>query len=113
MCAGAQVRTMTDESQDHDQREMGVDFGPLSEELDEHDYPTTTEELVAEYGDHELEYEGGSERFRDVLGPQGDQTFEDAEEVRQSVYNMVGVEAVGRARYSDRGDDSAEDDESI
>ncbi len=113
MGSDAQVNTMTDESQDHDEREMGVDFGPLSEELDEHEYPTTTEQLVEEYGDHELEYEGGAERFGDVLGPQGDQTFEDAEEVRQAVYNMVGVEAVGRARYSDRGDDESEDQESL
>lgn len=104
---------MTDESQDHDQREMGVDFGPLSDELDAHDYPVTSDELVEEYGDYELDYPGGSERFRDVLGPQGDQTFEDAEEVRQAVYNMVGTEAVGRPRYSDRGDSTTGDDESI
>lgn len=104
---------MTDERQDHDEREMGVDFGELADELDEHDYPVTSEELVEEYGDYELEYEGGSETFRDVLGPMGEQTFEDAEGVHQAVYNMVGVEAVGRARYSDRGDDSSESEESI
>lgn len=104
---------MTDESQDHDEREMGVEFGPLADELDEHDYPATTEELIEAYGDRELEYPDGSERFRDLLGPQGDQTFEDGEEVRQAVFNMVGTEAVGRARYSDRGDSHTDDQESV
>lgn len=104
---------MSDERQDHDEREMGVDFGPLSDELDEHDYPVTGDELVAEYGDYELDLPGGAERFGEVLGPMGEQTFQDAEGVRQAVYNMVGVEAVGRPRYSDRGDSHTDDDESV
>lgn len=105
--------TMVDENKDHDQREMGIDFGALSAELDEHAYPTTADELIEEYGGHELEYPGGSESFREVLGPMGDQTFQDAEGVHQAIYNMVGTEAVGRQRYSDRGDSHTDDDESV
>lgn len=104
---------MTDESQDHDDREMGVDFGPLADDLDEHDYPATTAELVDAYGDHELEYSDGSERFQNLIEPLGEQTFEDSEEVRQAVFNMVGTEAVGRARYSDRGDSNTDNQESL
>lgn len=104
---------MADERNDHEQREMGVDFGPLADELDEHDYPVTSEELVEEYGDHELEYPGGSERLEEVLGPLGEETFEDAEEARQAIFNMVGTEAVGRARYSDRGDSHTDSQDSV
>lgn len=104
---------MADEHTDHEEREMGVDFGSLAEDLDEHDYPATTDELIDAYGEHELEYPGGVERFEDVLGPQEDTTFENAEDVRQAVFTMVGSEAVGREGYSDRGDSDTEDDESI
>lgn len=97
---------MADDSEHHEEREMGVEFGPLSDELDEHEYPTTTDELLSEYGEYELDLPGGSQRFEELLGPLGDQEFQDAEEVRQSVFNMVGTEAVGRDRYSDRGDDA-------
>lgn len=104
---------MADESNDHDEREMGIEFGPLADALDEHDFPATTEELIEAYGDHELEYPDGSEPFEDLIGPLGEQTFEDGEEVRQAVFNMVGTEAVGRARYSDRGDSHTDDQESV
>jgi len=97
-----------------DSRELGVEFGALAEDLDDHEYPTTVEELVDEYGDRELELPGGEESFRDVLGPyteEPDQQFNDAGEVRQAILNMVGTEAVGQPRYSDRGiedDDTSE-----
>ncbi len=97
-----------------DSRELGVEFGGLDEKLKQHEYPTTVEELVDEYGDHELELPGGQESFGEALEPysaEPDQQFNDADEVRQAVLNMVGDEAVGRPRYSDRGvEDDAEDE---
>jgi hypothetical protein len=95
-------------------REQGVDFGRLADELETREYPATREELLAEYGDYELEMAGGSETLRDVLGPQeesGDEErrYESAEAVRQAVYNMVGSEAVGREDYSDRGGSLADE----
>ncbi|WP_458190383.1 DUF5789 family protein [Haladaptatus sp. NG-WS-4] len=83
-------------------REMGVELGELSDELDSHDYPASADELVEEYGDYEIEYENGSETLEEVLGPMND-TFEDADGVRQSIMTMVDSGAVGRQRYSDRG----------
>lgn len=75
------------------------------------DYPATRDELIAEYGDHELDTGGGSQSFATVLERFGDEVgddqthqFESAEEVRQAVFNLIGSEAVGRQEYSDRGD---------
>ncbi|WP_227355632.1 DUF5789 family protein [Haladaptatus salinisoli] len=83
-------------------REMGVELGELGDKLDNHDYPASTDELVEEYGDYEIEYENGSETLEEVLGPLND-TFEGPDGARQAILNMVDSGAVGRQRYSDRG----------
>ena len=104
--AGDKAETDTDDAS----REQGIEFGHLYQALEDHDYPATRDELVAEYGDHELDTGGGSESFATVLKQLGDETgddqtyqFESAEEVRQAVFNLIGSEAVGRQEYSDRG----------
>lgn len=96
-------------------REMGVDIGPLADELEAHSYPATTDELVSEYGDHEIEMSGSTRTLQDVLGGEefADQEYQSAEDVRQMILNMVGDEAVGRTEYSDRGTDIDEDDETL
>lgn len=100
---------MTTDDTDDDSREQGVELGPLADELETHSYPATTAELVAEYGHHEIELSDGTKSFDEVLDGI-DETYEDAEEVRQMLYTMVGSDAVGREGYSDRGG-IAEDDE--
>ncbi|WP_129114535.1 DUF5789 family protein [Halegenticoccus tardaugens] len=93
-------------SDEEDSREQGIEFGDLEEKLDDHEYPATAEELVDEYGDHELELPSGARTFGEILEPYQEESgeeFERAEEVRQAVFNMVGSEAVGREGYSDRG----------
>ncbi len=54
---------------------------------------------------------GGSQRLEAVLGllEEDDQEFQNAEEARQMIYNLVGTEAVGRENYSDRGGDTPEE----
>ncbi len=91
---------------------MGVEFGELSEKLDEHDYPADVDELVSEYGEYEIGYPNGSETFEEVIGPLNE-TYESPDDVRQSILNMADSEAVGRQRYSDLGRDrtaAAEED---
>jgi len=103
-----------DAEENADSRELGVEFGDLAEDLEAHEYPTTVDELVDQYGDRELELPGGDERFEEVLEPytqEPEQQFTDPGEVRQAVLNMVGSDAVGQPRYSDRGiedDDTSE-----
>lgn len=90
-------------------REVGVEFGELAARLDDHEYPATARELSEAYGEYELQYSGGSETFSATFGSLAD-TFESADEVRQSVLNGVGQTAVGRKAYTDRGGFASETD---
>ncbi|CAI48451.2 uncharacterized protein NP_0720A [Natronomonas pharaonis DSM 2160] len=74
----------------------------VEERIDAHSYPATTEELVEEYGDLELELPNGEETFGDALGRLGETTFEDAEDARLAAYSAVSSNAIGRQNYSDR-----------
>jgi len=85
-----------------DDREMGVDFGDLERELEHHDYPADTEELVDAYGDETLTFSDGEATFRELVEPMGDQEFDGERDVRQALLTMVGDEAIGRKNYSDR-----------
>ena len=85
-----------------DDRESGIDFGDLDEDLETESYPLTTDELLAEYGDRKVSYADGSESVAELLGPLND-TYDSVEQVRQAIFNMVSEGAEGRENYSDRG----------
>lgn len=91
------------ESSGENTRESGVDLGSLDDALQAHSYPSSTDELLESFGDYEIDLPDGSETFSQVIGPMGDDTFDDPESVRQAIFNMVGAQAVGRKGYSDRG----------
>ena len=99
--AGEIANTEEDESVES-HREVGVEFGELAARLDDHEYPATAEELSEAYGEYEIRYADGSEAFSTTFGSLTD-TFESADEVRQSVLNGVGQSAIGRKAYTDRG----------
>ena len=88
-----------------DSRELGVEIGPLASELESHDYPTTSDELVDEYGDYEVEFSDGTETVASILGTlEGvEERYESPDEVRQTILNLVQSGAVGREEYTDRG----------
>ncbi len=96
------------ENDDHgqDDREQGIDFGEVDDAIDAASYPLTLDELLADHGDAELAMGDETTTLREVLGPLGEDEYESAEEVRQAVFNMVDREAVGRQRYTDRGEAS-------
>lgn len=117
---------ISDSDVSEDTREQGIEFGQLQAELDEHDYPASGDELVAEYGEFELELPGGSTTVGEVLGKRhsedgtdGDIQYESPEDVHRSIHIMVGSDAVGREDYTDRGgsqqvaDGETDDQESI
>lgn len=95
---------------DDDSREQGIEFGALAEELEEETYPVSHAELLERYGDRELELASGRTAVEEVLRPEQETDYEDAESVRQAIFNMVGDQAVGREGYSDRGGRSADVD---
>jgi len=104
-------------------RRQGVDLGELEDDLEAHEYPASTKDLVQEYGDELVELENGTRRFSVILAPylhdHGDdegEMFESAEAVQNATMNLVGSDAVGREHYSDRGDEREgrdREDESI
>ncbi len=74
----------------------------IDERIETHTYPATSAELIAAYGDVELELPNGVETFGDALGRLGQTTFETAEDARLSMYSAVSKNAIGRENYSDR-----------
>ena len=86
-----------------DDRDMGIDFHGLGEELENEEYPLTKEELLSKYGEWELDHAGGTDTVEELLAPLGHEEFDGQDAVHQAILNMVGSEAEGRPRYSDRG----------
>jgi hypothetical protein len=77
-------------------------FTNVDEKIDTHSYPATSEELITEYGELEIEMPNGDETLGDALGRLGETTFEDAEDARLATYSAVSKDAIGRQNYSDR-----------
>jgi hypothetical protein len=65
-------------------------------------YPTTSDEVAASHGDHELRLADGTERLGDVLARLGEETYETPADLRNALRCGVSHEAVGRRYYSDR-----------
>lgn len=77
-------------------------FHGTGDMIDALDFPTTTDEIIAEHGDHELELQRGTEQVGEVLDRLATEEFDTPEEVRLSVRSAVGHKAIGRRFYSDR-----------
>ena len=77
----------------HEDRAMSGDpggrLGDLDEALETHDYPTTTDELVAAYGDYEIETQGGTESLEEVLASTDNQTYDSADDVRSRILGLI------------------------
>ncbi|MCU4801617.1 hypothetical protein OB920_14655 [Halobacteria archaeon HArc-gm2] len=86
-----------------DNRDMGIEFGDLQEDLEQESYPISKAELLEKYGDRTVTHSGGESTVEEVLGPLGREEFEGQDQIHQSILNMVGDEAEGREEYSDRG----------
>jgi hypothetical protein len=64
-------------------------LGALDEALETHDYPTTTDELIAAYGDYEVETQGGSKSITEVLAPIDNETYDSAVDVRNRIQGLI------------------------
>ncbi|WP_336326104.1 DUF5789 family protein [Halovenus sp. HT40] len=67
-----------------------------------HTFPSTTEELIEEYGEMELELPNGQNTLADVLSRLPETEYESSEEALEAAYGVLGEEAIGRKGYSDR-----------
>src|SRR5699024_8540477 len=61
------IRTMA--NTDDETRQQGVEFGEFGEKMRSLDYPIDNDELLAEYGDAELELPSGTETLDEILAP--------------------------------------------
>ena len=59
-------------------REQGIEFGTLTQRLDEYTYPVSSSDLVEADGDHELELSNGTQRLETLFEPLQDERFESA-----------------------------------
>lgn len=83
-------------------RELGVEFGPLARDLEDHQYPTTSDELVEQYGDAVLDLPNGEQRLRELFELVPEERLDSAADARAAIFNTVGDSAIGRKGYSDR-----------
>lgn len=65
-------------------------------------FPMTTDELIEEYGEMELELPNGNNNLGDVLSRLPEEEYDSPAEAMEAAYGMLGEEAIGRKGYSDR-----------
>ena len=56
--------------------------------LADEEYPLTADELRAEYPDHEVRTDDGTERLEDLLAPAEGETFDSPAEVRERLHDL-------------------------
>lgn len=69
-----------------DTREL---LGDLTDALDTHDYPTSSDELVDAYGNYEIEMQAGTKSLREVLTTTEDRTYTSADDVRKQIMRLI------------------------
>ncbi|QRV16863.1 DUF5789 family protein [Haloterrigena salifodinae] len=90
-----------------------LEIGAVNRLFEETTFPMTTEEVLTEFADVEIAYPRRSEPLRVILETSGHETYETADELELAILNGVRRDAVGRPRYSDRGDSPHETDEQM
>lgn len=69
--------------------EADGELGELDSALEEHDYPATTDDVIAAYGDREVETQDGRESVEDVLAPIDDERYDSPEDVRNRILGLI------------------------
>ncbi|MFD1512836.1 DUF5789 family protein [Halomarina rubra] len=64
-------------------------LGDLDEALENHAYPSTTNELVERYGGYDVETQNGEASLEEVFASTDDQTYYSADDVRSRVLGLI------------------------
>lgn len=84
-------------------RLRSLEMDRISELFDTDAFPTTTDEVLEEFGDVVIDYPGGgSEPLGEILRTSGKEEYGTTDDLQLAVLNGVQRDAVGRPRYSDR-----------
>ncbi|RRJ31546.1 DUF5789 family protein [Halocatena pleomorpha] len=96
----------------HSDQETGtvrsLEMRDVNELFENTTFPTTTEDILREFGSVEVEYPRGSDPLRAILERSGHETYTSRNALATAILNGVRRDAVGRPRYSDRGDERNE-----
>ena len=96
---------------DTDDEVRSIEVGAVSQLFGDTTFPLTTDEVLAEFADVEISYPHQSDTLETVLETSGHETYESRNELELAILNGVRRDAVGRPRYSDRGDSPHDTDE--
>ncbi|GAB3667060.1 DUF5789 family protein [Halopiger thermotolerans] len=88
-----------------------LEIGSVADLFTDATFPMTTDEVLEEYADVEITYPRESDTLRTILETSGHETYESRNELELAILNGVRRDAVGRPRYSDRGDSPHDTDE--
>ncbi len=75
---------------------------PATTRFEHHSFPTTTGDLIAAYGDIELDLPNGTVTLGEVLGRLPNERLQSAEEAQLATHCALSEAAIGRKGYSDR-----------
>lgn len=77
------------------------DMDSINEELS---FPVTADEIVEEYGDHELDRTNADPiSLRELFEPMGNTEFHSADDLETMIVGQMPQNSEGRTNYSDRG----------
>jgi hypothetical protein len=79
---------MTDNQPINNERVEGK-LGKLDEALDQHDYPTTTDELTEVYGSHEVQSQRGVRSLKKTLEKSDKKRYASTKEVQNSILKQL------------------------
>ncbi|WP_224447855.1 DUF5789 family protein [Haloprofundus salilacus] len=82
-----EARSRADEAEPAD--EAGERLDDLDDALENHEYPTTTDDLRDAFGDREVETEEGWRSVDELLIPVDDETYTSADDVRSRIQGLV------------------------
>ena len=75
-----------------------------AEMFDEEKFPTTSEEIAADYGSEEIDLPNETETVGSVFDRLVDERYETPEEAREAMFNELTGEAAGMEEYNDERD---------
>lgn len=80
---------MTDTGDDTEREDPDGQLDALDEVLELQGYPTTTQELIDAFGEHEVEVQDGWRSLAEVLDPVENRTYDTADDARRHILNRV------------------------
>lgn len=92
-----------------------LEIGEINHLFDDSEstFPMTTADVLEEFSNVEISYPRESDTLRTILETSGHETYETRDELELAILNGVRRDAVGRPRYSDRGDSPHDTDEDM